>query len=560
MNSTHSKQDVLRCHLCETSMPLLHCDICNVNLCKPCVGEHVLDESKDHTIVPFKKRGSTPKCLKHSSKICELHCEICDCPICAVCVASFDHKQHFKKDIFKKFEEKKKSLQKDLQELEKVIYPKYQDIVSEISVLREDLNKNTQNLKAVINKQGHNLHKEIDSVIKKMKADLDNMSSIHLANLKKREDEIAHGIAEIKQNISDVKKVLDSYDVCQVCAYKSKNTVFRKFPPKLTVFLPEFISHQIDKAEINQLLGVLLELRVKTEEYDLSFTSKEESPSLRKRLLMTYPINMTEFVIDFGNRNQLCDVSFVQNEEIWTTTFFDEFLRLYNVDGTLVKMVQTKSGKIPFGITIIRFGDLVYADNYDRSLNIVKGTEVHTMIKLCGWRPLGVCSSSSDELLLLMINDSNNQAKVVRYSGCTEIQSIQFEDKGKPLFSPDPASYDYPTRICENKNFDICVADKIANAVVIVDQNGKLRFRYTSVGRFFQPVGIVTDSQSRILISDYINNLIHILNQDGRLLSYIDNSYVQFPSGLYIDKNDNLFVAESSTGKVKKIQYCSMYA
>lgn len=104
------------------------------------------------------------------------------------------------------------------------------------------------------------------------------------------------------------------------------------------------------------------------------------------------------------------------------------------------------------------------------------------------------------------------------------------------------------------------MANKIAQAVVIVDQNGKLRFRYTSVGRLFQPVGIVTDSQSRILISDYINNLIHILNQDGRLQRYIDNSYVQFPSGLYIDKNDNLFVAESATGKVKKIQYCSMYA
>lgn len=91
-----------------------------------------------------------------------------------------------------------------------------------------------------------------------------------------------------------------------------------------------------------------------------------------------------------------------------------------------------------------------------------------------------------------------------------------------------------------------------------VDQNGELQFRYTSFKRLFQPMGILTDSQSRILISDRINNLIHILNPDGRLLRNIDNCYLEFPSGLYVDKNDNLFVAESSTGKVKKIQYCSM--
>lgn len=385
-----------------------------------------------------------------------------------------------------------------------------------------------------------------------MKANVDDLNSKYMAYLKKREDEITGIISEIQQNISDMKKLLDSYDVCQVCAYKSKNAVFRKLPPKLTVCLPKFIPHQIDEAEINQQIGVLLELRVKTEEYDHIFTSSEVVTTLPKRPLMVHPIVMTDFLTESGN-NSFCHVSCVSNKEIWISGC-DEFLRLYNLEGKLVKSIKTKSGNVPIAIAIIRFDDLIYADKYDRSLNIVKGTEVHTMIKLHGWRPLGVCSSSSDELLLLMVNDSNNQTKVVRYSGSTEKQSIQFEDKGKTLLSPT-GSYDFPTCICENKNFDICVADKNAKAVVIVDQNGKLRFRYTSV---FPPVGIVTDSQSRILISDHIYNTIHILNQDGRLLRYIDNCFLQCPLGLCLDNNDNLFVAESAIGKVTKIQYCSM--
>lgn len=552
MDSSRSGQDVLRCDVCETPVAQLHCDICHVNLCKPCVGEHILDESKEHRVVSLKKRGSTPKCLKHSSKICELHCEQCDCPICAVCVSSFDHEQHFKVDIFKKFEEKKAALQKDIQEIENLIYPKYQDIVSEVPIYRKDLNKNSQNLKAAINKQGRDLHREVDSVIKKMKAHVDDINFKCMAYLKKREDEITGIISEIQQNISDMKKLLDSYDVCQVCAYKSKNAVFRKLPPKLTLYLPKFIPHEIDEAEINLQLGVLLNLTVKTEKYDPIVTSKEVVPSPPKRPLLPYQIVITNIFTESG-KNNLCHVSCVSNKEIWTSGC-DEFLRLYNLEGKLVKSIKTKSGNVPIAIAIIRFDDLIYADNYDRSVNIVKGTEVHTMIRLQGWRPIGVCSSSSDEFLLLMVNDSNNQIKVVRYSGSTEKQTIQFDGKGIPLVSS--TSKNFPTFICENKNFDICVADNNANAVVVVNQSGEFRFRYTSINRLFQPIGIVTDSQNRMLISDGINNFIHILNEDGKFLQYI-KWHLQCPRGLCVDNNDNLFVAESATCTVKRIQYCS---
>lgn len=99
MDPSCSGQDVLRCDVCETPVPQLHCDICHMNLCKPCVGEQ--DETTEHKVVPFKKRGSTLKCLKHSTKICEIFCMRCQVPICALCVSSLEHEQHIKVDIFK---------------------------------------------------------------------------------------------------------------------------------------------------------------------------------------------------------------------------------------------------------------------------------------------------------------------------------------------------------------------------------------------------------------------------------------------------------------------------
>lgn len=61
------------------------------------------------------------------------------------------------------------------------------------------------------------------------------------------------------------------------------------------------------------------------------------------------------------------------------------------------------------------------------------------------------------------------QTRVVRYADFKEKQSIQFNDKGQPLYSYEPSKF-----LCENSNQDICVSDSEAGAVVVVNRNGRL--------------------------------------------------------------------------------------
>nr|XP_022316884.1 uncharacterized protein LOC111120464 [Crassostrea virginica] len=150
-------------------------------------------------------------------------------------------------------------------------------------------------------------------------------------------------------------------------------------------------------------------------------------------------------------------------------------MRLYNLQGKLVRSVQTKAGNWSYGIAVTRNGDLVYADRKNRSINLVSDAQIQTMISLREWAPLNLCCTSSGDLLVIMNDAHYEETKVVRYSGSKEIQSIQWDDHGSPLFTTGTQfKYMY---LSENRNLDICVADHETDAVVVVNVAGKLRFR-----------------------------------------------------------------------------------
>ncbi|XP_078331352.1 uncharacterized protein LOC144625135 [Crassostrea virginica] len=526
----YSFQDVIRCDLCETPVPPKHCDICHIHLCEACVWKHIFEQYKDHYIVPFKLRGLIPKCTKHSTEVCTQLCATCNIPVCPLCVASSEHEQHEKENILMWFETKRKLMQKDLQDLEISIYPKYQEAATNIQVQREDVNKRSQKLTKALDKQGEALHTEIDTIIQGMKSEIDDMAAQHIAAIDQQEDAINHTIPEITQVILDLKRLLDSSDVYLVSEYTSRTEEFRNLPAQFQVTLPTFTPQKINREQIHQQIGSLSELAI--------------------TFLLDEPRILTVIQTEYRG---LYSVSCLSDSELWTCSGFN-IMRLYNLQGELLKSVQTESGNMPWDIAVTRSGDLVYSDPEEKSINLVSGTQIQTLITLWGWEPFNLCSTSSGDLLVIMESDDCKQTKVVRYSGSTEKQSIQWDDQGKPLYTSGFTNY-----LSENRNLDICVADYLAGAVVVVSAAGKLRFRYTgppSTPRdSFFPFGITTDSRGNILAADCINHRIHIIDQDGHFLRFIHNCGLQDTGGLCVDSKDILFVAEHSICKMKKLQY-----
>lgn len=141
-------------------------------------------------------------------------------------------------------------------------------------------------------------------------------------------------------------------------------------------------------------------------------------------------------------------------------------MKIFNLQGKLLQSIQSKSSGRPSDIAVTKDGDIVYTDGSDNTVNVVKNTQIQTVIKLQGWRPFNIFCTSSGDLLVIMVCEEYIQTKIVRYSGSTEKQSIQFNDEGQPLFSSSINTL----YICENRNFDICVAYYDGGAVVVVNQ------------------------------------------------------------------------------------------
>jgi len=113
--------------------------------------------------------------------------------------------------------------------------------------------------------------------------------------------------------------------------------------------------------------------------------------------------------------------------------------------------------------------------------------------------------------------------------------------------------FNAPSDVVTAPNGDIFVADghgeKTNARIVKFSKDGKFIKTWGKEGKgpgeFNQPHGIAMDSQGRLFVADRANSRIQIFDQDGKFLT----EWKQFgrPSGVVIDKNDVIHVADSQS-------------
>jgi streptogramin lyase len=128
---------------------------------------------------------------------------------------------------------------------------------------------------------------------------------------------------------------------------------------------------------------------------------------------------------------------------------------------------------------------------------------------------------------------------------------------GKPGVAGDgPDTFNMPSAVAVAPDGNIFVADGHggnSNArIVKFSKNGKFVMTWgkkgSAPGEFNIPHALAFDSRGRLFVGDRGNNRIQIFDQQGHFL----DQWSQFsrPSGVFIDKKDVLYVADSESGSV----------
>lgn len=208
---------------------------------------------------------------------------------------------------------------------------------------------------------------------------------------------------------------------------------------------------------------------------------------------------------------------------------------LFDRDGTLVRSFGRGMVNWPHGIHVDREGNVWVVDGRDNRPQAARTA------------PAGAPAPVTPDRIF--------GHQVLKFSPTGELLMRLGTDGG----AREPGFLFQPNAVYVAPNGDIFVCEGHASGVeanarvLKFDRTGRFIMSWgrkgTGVGEFDQPHALAMDSKGRLFVADRGNNRLQIYSQDGKLL----DTWLQFSriSGIYIDRNDVLYAADSESGSIE---------
>jgi hypothetical protein len=456
------------------------------------------------------------------------------------------HKLHKISKISDKIEELMKTILKENERLQQYKY-ELEKIVDQGTQRLDSLSQIFQQKKEDIASRGEEWHRLIDKTVKTLQQELDDMQKEHESLLQKQKSELE----EILRNIEEINikaiKLKNSQNVPEIMKLLSR-IGNQETPSEIMHFSsPVFFECRVEENDLKSYFGYIEKLQKRT--IYLPQLKSEDVIIANHKILDVPKVIMA---IDTGfekfeNDNRLFDIVTIDDNRMLMGGG-NKTLKLFDFQGVLHDTISITAHGMYF---TVYNKHVIYADPAKNIIYRVADDKAIKKMFITGkWKPQGITSTMSDDLLVCLVLYKDNLSKVVRYSSTGKVlQEIQYDSQGQPL-------YGKPIFITENVNGDVIVTDWKKNAVVAVDGLGIFRFSYAEMDEDFHASSVTTDPAGHVIVTDFLGDKIHMLDRDGRFLRYIiPDQGIYTPRAVCIIGDGEMIVGECLTGIAKRIRY-----
>ncbi|XP_062591437.1 uncharacterized protein LOC134252914 [Saccostrea cucullata] len=546
--ATAQVSDSSICPLCSVSVDF-HCVLCCTDLCENCVLSHLKDKTNKHQVVDIRSKHESivlPICISHG-KTCEIFCYDCEEHVCTKCLTK-SHREHHLKDLETFVEFIRKKIASNI-EWKKITLKKCQTFKDTLISGEKEFDK----ILSEISQREENMIESVHQAAEKLRSDVLKRKTERIAENIEHASKISNAEHQLQNAIKKYEELLLSKNAKDLINYSRAKDKFTEDALFQGNRIPRFVVGGLLDEHITRILGSL--------SFEDNTECKAPDSGTENRLALT----------TFQSpHDKIYRLQCIGKDEIWIG---GKCRHVYKMDktGIILKLLDNQyNWSEPngcFALTISASGHIFYS--HDSTVYLFDNTAVKMHLFVNNWVIQGLCLDRNGDLLASMRSKGMQQSKVVKFSGDSEVQKIQSDKQGKPFFSTQRTLFSFSKYnddalfLTTNTDGDIFVADCRGEAVVVFNELGELRFRYTgnlseqTELKRFKPYDICIDVNQNILVSDTENDLFHIIDRDGNFIRHIEQLSV---GPFCIDSQENLVVGDMETGLVTIYQYRELFS
>ncbi|XP_071162361.1 E3 ubiquitin-protein ligase TRIM71-like [Mytilus edulis] len=531
-----SGQVPVKCGLCETDRSIQwKCMDCSILMCSHCK-ENVHSQFKnalDHKIISREEIGlhteeldfTNIKCDEHAGQFSCLYCNTCDILVCPTCFAKV-HKTHDLIEIRDAYNLKVNMLKKRQNQMQKSH--------SNMSEKKDELNKLVAAENVKYHKENQNIlsHKKtvkelVEQYFKELKNKLEKNHETVLTSVKSDLNAISLFTTQKEDKINEVEDCIDLSNASEF--FKNvkkieKSTEIQEPQTKPNYSSPpKFVPGNINQSNIGSL-------------QDDGNLSSEINISL---------------VINNEYQTELDVIAFLSpclDQSIWISSGSFGVLQRVKPEGTNLKVMSEFNIKV-HGMAVTPSNQLLLCVLGETRLQQISssGELTDSVYDVSPLLPNAIHVISDNKLIVGAGNGKLKRGAVIIMNKKGDKEAVYEHDKhNQPMFSK-------PRYITTTSNGNIHVVDKISDdwsgKVVVLGYGGHIINQYTghptiNKSESFKPVHIVTTPSDNVVVMDLDTDILHILNDNGHLISYFNTKDIgiEFPYSLAFNTTGQLYI------------------